>query len=484
MFDDNGISIDGPTTLTESTDVPKRFEAAGWHVAAIDGHDPDAIAAAIEAAQAEERPSLIACRTEIGKGAPTKAGTSGVHGAPLGSKETAGLRRAMGLEDYDPFAVESDIRDAWRIAGLRSGHARKDWEGRRCELDPELRAEFDRCVRGDLPSDFAEAMFHIRTHFANEAPAIATRAASERVLQEIAGTLPEAIGGSADLTGSNNTRAADMAAVTADDFSGRYIHFGVREHAMAAIMNGMALHRGVIPYGGTFLVFSDYCRPAMRLSAMMGLRVIYVMTHDSIGLGEDGPTHQPVEHLAALRAIPGLNVFRPADAVETAECWQLALETGDAPSVLALSRQAVPALRTTYEEKNFCARGAYEIAAADDDAEVSIFATGSEVSIALAAKALLDQAGHPTRVVSIPCFERFAAQSDDYREEIVGSAPVRIAVEAALRLGWDAIIGNGGVFIGMTGFGASAPAKALYQHFGITAETVADAALKRLQTDG
>ncbi len=485
LFDDNGISIDGPLALTESTDVLQRFDAYGWHTAAVDGHDPEAIDDAIGLAQEDDRPSLIACRTVIGYGAPNKAGTAAAHGAPLGAKEAKAARRAFGAEDREPFEVDCDSRDAWRIAGLRSGHARKEWEARRAEVDPDRRAEFDRCIRGDLPAGFAEAMFQMRIHMANETQPVATRNASEEVLATIAATLPEAVGGSADLTGSNNTRAAGMAAIAPGDFGGRFIHYGVREHAMAAIMNGMALHRGLIPYSGTFLVFSDYCRPAMRLSAMMGQRVIYVMTHDSIGLGEDGPTHQPVEHLAALRAIPGLTVFRPADAVETAECWQLALEAGDGPSVIALTRQAVPPLRTTYEEENLCARGAYQIAGTGEaTAAVSIFATGSEVAIALEAKSLLDQIGHPARVVSIPSFEVFAAQSADYRAEIIGTAEIRIAIEAAIRQCWDAIIGEQGIFIGMTGFGASAPAKALFQHFGITAEKVADAALKRLEQDG
>ena len=484
LFDDNGITIDGPTSLTDSSDVLKRFEAAGWHAMRIDGHDPDEISAAIEAAQADERPSLIACRTTIGFGAPTKAGTAAAHGAPLGPKEAAAARAAFGAEDAEPFEVDSDIRDAWRIAGLRSGQARKEWEKRIGELDADLVADFERCMRGDLPAGFGEAMLRLRAHMANEAPSIATRKASELALETIVESVPELVGGSADLTGSNNTRVATMADVEPERFGGRFVHYGIREHAMAAIMNGIALHGGLIPYSGTFLVFSDYCRPALRLAAMMGKRVIHVMTHDSIGVGEDGPTHQPVEHLASLRAMPGLVVYRPADAVETAECWQLALESADRPSVLALTRQTVPALRTAFEEENLSARGAYEIAAADGEAAVSIFASGSEVSIAMEAKALLDQAGHATRVVSVPCFEAFADRSADYRREIIGTAPVRIAVEAAVRQGWDGFIGTEGIFVGMSGFGASAPAAALYQHFGITAEKVADAALKRLQEGG
>ena len=482
LFDDNGISIDGPLSLTESGDMLRRFEAAGWAATSVDGHSAEDIASAIEAAQDNDRPTLIACKTQIGYGSPKKAGTSGVHGAPLGADEIVATRKALDWE-CGPFEVPADIRDAWRIAGLRSGHARKDWRKHFETLDAETRAEFDRTMRGDLPAKLADAINEFKTNAATEQPKVATRKASEQVLEAINAVVPETIGGSADLTGSNNTRTSNQAAISADDFSGRFIHYGVREHGMAAAMNGIALHGGFIPYSGTFLVFSDYCRGAMRLSALMKQRVIYVMTHDSIGLGEDGPTHQPVEHLASLRAMPNMLVFRPADVTETAECWQLALEANDAPSTIALTRQGLPALRKVFEDDNLCARGAYELAGTDngDDAAVSIFASGSEVSIAIAAKEALDALNIPTRVVSVPCFELFERQSEDYKTELVGTSPVRVGVEAAIRLGWDRFIGENGIFVGMTDFGASAPANVLYDHFGITADEIVARVRSRLE---
>jgi transketolase len=479
FFDDNQVSIDGPLSLAESGDQVSRFEAAGWNASRIDGQSPDEIAAAIEAAQRSDRPTMIACRTTIGYGAPTKAGKAASHGSPLGAEEIAGARRALGW-DYAPFEIPADIRDAWRIAGLRASQARKEWERRLAAVDPEKRAEFERRIRGELPPGFDAVIADYKRRLAAERPKAATRKSSEMALDVINAAVPETIGGSADLTGSNNTRSKDMKIVTPTDFSGRYIHWGVREHGMAAAMNGMALHGGVIPYGGTFLVFSDYCRPAIRLAALMGNRVIFVMTHDSIGLGEDGPTHQPVEQLAALRAMPNLFVFRPADATETAECWQLALERDEGPSVIALTRQNLPAVRSAFSEANLCARGAYELAPARGDAAVTIFATGSEVEIALAAKKQVDAAGHAARVVSVPCFELFAEASEDYQAEIIGTAPVRVAIEAAVRQGWDRFIGADGIFIGMDSFGASAPYEKLYQKFGITAEAAAKAALDRL----
>ena len=479
LFDDNGISIDGALDLAETGDQLKRFEAAGWSVTRIDGHDHAAIATAITNAKQTDEPSLIACQTVIGYGAPNKQGTSGAHGAPLGDDEIAAARTELGWE-HEPFEIPSDVRDAWRIAGLRSSQSRKSWESRLGELDGEARAQLDRCLRGDLPSDFASALDGYKAELAKDQPALATRNASQNALDVINAIVPETIGGSADLTGSNNTRSKDMVAVTPDDFSGRFIHYGVREHGMAAAMNGIALHGGFIPYSGTFLVFSDYCRPAIRLAALMKLRVIHVMTHDSIGLGEDGPTHQPVEHLASLRAIPNVNVFRPADAMETAECWQLALEARETPSVLALTRQKLPAVRTEHEEENRCARGAYELRSSTEDAVVSLFASGSEIEIAVAAKAMLDDAGMPARVVSVPSFELFNQQSSQYQTETIGSAPVRIAIEAAISMGWERFIGSDGIFVGMTGFGASAPYQELYEQFGITAEAVVEAARTRL----
>jgi transketolase len=480
LFDDNGISIDGPLALADSVDQVKRFEAVGWNATRIDGHDPQAIASAIADAQASNRPSLIACRTVIGFGAPTKAGSEKTHGSPLGADEIKGVREKLGWP-HAPFEIPDDVRKLWREAGARSQAAHAAWKQRLAALASDKRAEFERRVAGELPTDrLAAAVLAVKQAFAAAPKEIASRAASEIALEALTVAVPEMIGGSADLTGSNNTKTKAMTVLSAANYGGRFIHYGVREHGMASAMNGMALHGGVIPYSGTFLVFSDYCRPAIRLAALMGRRVIHVMTHDSIGLGEDGPTHQPVEHLAALRAMPNLLVFRPCDAVETVECWQLALEARDRPSVLALTRQNLPQLRLGIDATNRCAAGAYEIAPAEGHAQVSLFATGSEVSIAVAAKKLLAEHGVAARVVSVPCFELLVEQPETARRAVIGDAPVKVAVEAAVRQGWDAIIGSDGAFVGMTGFGASAPYKDLYRHFGITAETVVQAALSRL----
>jgi transketolase len=480
LYDDNGISIDGPTSLSDSVDQVERFKSAGWAATRVDGHDPAAIAAAIEAAQKSDRPSLIACRTTIGFGAPTKGGTEKSHGSPLGADEIALARQKLGWT-APPFEIPDAILAPWREAGQRGRPARLAWAQRLAALDPAKRAEFERRTDGALTDRLAAAVHDVKRKLADAPKEIATRSASESALEALAAALPEMIGGSADLTGSNNTRTKSMKAMSAADYSGRFIHYGVREHGMAAAMNGMALHGGVIPYSGTFLVFSDYCRPALRLAALMGQRVIHVMTHDSIGLGEDGPTHQPVEHLAALRAIPNLKVFRPCDTVETIECWQLALEMKNAPSVLALTRQNLPQLRLGFDERNRCALGAYELIAAEDDAPVvSLFATGSEVAIAVAAKTILTERGISARVVSVPCFELLLAAADAKRAAIIGDAAVNVAVEAGIRQGWDAIIGSNGAFVGMTGFGASGPYKDLYQHFGLTPEKVAEAALAQL----
>jgi transketolase len=479
LFDNNSISIDGPTSLADSTDQEARFAASGWNTLHAPGDDPEAIAAAIESARQSDRPTLIACKTVIGYGAPTKAGTSKAHGSPLGAEEIAGARKALGWT-AEPFVVPSEILDDWRLAGLRSVRDRKDWEKRLAGKGTETRAEFERRMRGDLPEGLEGVIADYKRKLAQERPKVATRKASEMALDVINECVIETVGGSADLTGSNNTKTPDMKDVTPGDYSGRYIRYGIREHGMSAAMNGITLHGGLIPYGGTFLTFSDYARPSMRLAALMGIRTIFVMTHDSIGLGEDGPTHQPVEHLAALRAIPNMRVFRPADAVETAECWELALRSAKAPSTLALTRQNLPALRTEHDEENKCARGAYELAPASDEALVTIFASGSEVEIALAAQKKLEGNGRPTRVISVPSFELFAAQSEDYRRAIIGDAPVRVAIEAGIRQGWDHIIGSDGIFIGMTGFGASGPYEELYQHFGITPEATVEAVEARL----
>jgi transketolase len=478
LFDDNGISIDGPLALADSVEQVKRFEAAGWATTRIDGHNPEAIAAALEQAQSSDRPSLIACRTIIGFGAPGKAGTEKTHGSPLGPEEVAGARDRLGWT-APAFEIPADVYDLWRTATLRGKAAHQAWIDRLKALAADKRAEFGQRIRGDVADDkVAAAVRSVKEKFAAQPQEIATRVASERALEALVAALPELVGGSADLTGSNNTKPKGLAVFSAANYAGRFIHYGVREHGMASAMNGMALHGGIIPYSGTFLVFSDYCRPAIRLAALMGQRVIHVMTHDSIGLGEDGPTHQPVEHLAALRAIPNLNVFRPCDAVETIECWQLALAHAG-PSVLALTRQNVPQLRLGHGEENRCAIGAYEIVPAEGIAAVSLFASGSEVSIAVEARKSLRERGVPARVVSVPCFELFLAAPDHVRRAIIGDAPVKVAVEAAIRQGWEAIIGSDGAFVGMTGFGASAPYKDLYKHFGITAEAVAGAALRK-----
>ncbi|HEY0439713.1 MAG TPA: transketolase C-terminal domain-containing protein, partial [Xanthobacteraceae bacterium] len=426
-----------------------------------------------------DRPTMIACRTTIGYGAPGKAGSEKSHGSPLGPEEIAGAREKLSWS-HPPFDIPADALEQWRVAGARGREAHAAWNTRLGKVAPERRAEFERRMRGELDeARLTETVRKFKQKLAAEPKEIATRNASENVLGALVAELPELIGGSADLTGSNNTRPKGMSVLSARDYAGRFIHYGIREHGMAAAMNGMALHRGVVPYSGTFLVFSDYCRPSIRLAALMNERVIHVMTHDSIGLGEDGPTHQPVEHLAALRAIPNLLVFRPCDTVETAECWELALRARQ-PSVIALTRQALPQLRRELDVDNRCAAGAYEIAAAHGTANVSLFATGSEVSIAVAAQQLLAERGVPTRVVSVPCFELLQAAGEEARRRVVGDAPVRVGVEAAVRQGWSDLIGSDAAFVGMSSFGASGPYKDLYRHFGITPEAIVEAALKKL----
>jgi len=472
FWDDNHISIDGPTDLARHEDEIERFDASGWHTQRIDGHDTDAIADAIRKAQADDRPSMIACRTIIAFGAPTKANTAAAHGAALGKEEIAGTRERLGWTS-PPFVVPADMVEAWHKVGQRSKAASAAWHERHAKSNE--RAEFDALQSGEMPKAVRDALAALRTKFAAEGPKTATRQASGSVLDVLAPVMPSLIGGSADLTPSNNTKAKSQKVVDRDHFDGSYIHYGIREHGMAAAMNGMAAHGGIVPYGGTFLVFTDYCRPAIRLSALMKLRVIYVMTHDSIGLGEDGPTHQPVEHLAALRAIPHLQVFRPADAVETAECWELALAHTDRPSILALTRQPVAALRKDAGE-NRSARGAYVLAEADGARKITLLATGSEVGIAMTAREQLAAKGIAAAVVSMPCWQLFESQDESYRRAVLGTAP-RVAVEAAVEFGWNRYTGDRGRFIGMHDFGASAPIEALYPHFGITAEAVVEAAL-------
>ncbi|HEY0219262.1 MAG TPA: transketolase [Afipia sp.] len=481
LFDDNGISIDGAISLSDSVDQVKRFEAAGWAAERVDGHDHKAIAVALSRAQTSDKPTLIACKTIIAFGAPTKAGSEKSHGSPLGAEEIAGARKKLNW-DAPPFEIPQDILNAWRAAGSRGKAAHDEWSKRFAAKDASVRGEFERRAKGDLPvKALADAVASMKSALAAAPKDIATRTASEHALEVLTAAVPEMIGGSADLTGSNNTRVKGMVAISANNYGGRYVNYGIREHGMAAAMNGMSLHGGLIPYSGTFLVFSDYLRPALRLAALMETRAIHVLTHDSIGLGEDGPTHQPVEHLAALRAIPNVNVFRPCDTVETLECWQLALEARHRPSVLALTRQNLPQLRLTDDADNKSAAGAYEISKADGEAKVSIFASGSEVSLAVEAQKLLKASGIAARVVSVPCMDLLMEAPEAARAAIIGNSPVKVAVEAAVRQGWDAIIGPEGIFVGMSGFGASAPYKELYNHFGITADAVAKAAEARLK---
>lgn len=476
LWDDNDVTIDGAVSLAESGDQLARFKAAGWAVKAIDGHDVGQIRRALAWATKQDRPSLIACKTKIGKGAATMEGHHKTHGAALGATEIAATRAKMGWSS-EPFAVPDEVVKPWRSAGRRGAKDRKAWQAR-LAASPHA-AVFQRAVKGELPADAFERLdAHIAEAVAAK-PAAATRQHSGSALDALFPAIPEMVGGSADLTGSNNTFVKNTQIFDTPDYSGRYVNYGVREFGMAAAMNGMALHGGVIPYGGAFMVFSDYSRPAIRLGALMGVRVVHVMTHDSIGVGEDGPTHQPVEHLASLRAMPNLNVFRPADAVETAECWKLALTNTKTPTFMALSRQKVPAVRDSAPE-NLSAKGAYELRAASAEAKVTLFASGTEVSIAVAARDLLEADGVPTRVVSTPCWELFEAQPAAYRQATIGKAPVRVAVEAAASFGWERFIGENGVFVGMHGWGASAPADRLYKEFGITAEAVAAAAKAKL----
>jgi transketolase len=481
LYDDNGITIDGPITLSDNVDQVARFKAHGWNAVHVDGHDQKAIAAAITQAQSSDRPSLIACKTTIGFGAPTKAGTSKAHGEALGAEELAGAKKALGW-NYGPFEIPDDILQAWRSVGKQGASAHADWNRRFEAMDPAKRAEFQRrVIDRKRPANLAETIRKLKDKLVAEPQKVATRKASELALDVLVPALPELVLGSADLTPSNNTRTKGLKEVTPDDFSGRYIHYGIREMGMSAAMNGLATHGGFAPAGGTFLCFTDYARGAIRISALSHAPVVYIMTHDSIGLGEDGPTHQPVEHLAALRAMPNLRVFRPADTVETAECWPLALEKTTGPTILALSRQALTPVRLTNTTDNLCSHGGYELVAAKGEAKVSIFASGSEVEIAVAAQKQLAERGIATRVVSVPSLDLLLEQPKAQRKAIIGNAPVKIAIEAAVRFGWDAVIGPDGTFIGMTGFGASAPAKDLYPHFGITAEAVVNAATKGLQ---
>ena len=480
LYDDNGITIDGPISLTDNVDQVARFKAHGWNAVQVDGHDQKAIADAISNAQKSDRPSLIACKTTIGFGAPTRAGTSKAHGEPLGAEELAGAKKALNW-NYGPFEIPDNVLKAWRDVGKAGANVHHEWKQRFEAMPSATRGEFQRrVIDRKRPAALADVIRKLKAKLVTEPQTVATRKASELVLEVLVPEMPELLLGSADLTPSNNTRTKGLKEVKPGDFSGRYIHYGIREMGMAAAMNGISTHGGFAPAGGTFLCFTDYARPSMRIAALSHVPVCYIMTHDSIGLGEDGPTHQPVEHLAALRAMPNMRVFRPADPVETAECWQLALENTSGPTVLVLSRQNLAPVRTVIHDDNLCRLGAYELVAAQGEARVSLFASGSEVEIAVAAQKLLAERGVPARVVSVPSLDLFLQQSDDKRQALIGRAPVKIAIEAAVRLGWDAVIGPDGTFIGMSTFGASAPAKELYKHFGITAEAAVNAALKRV----
>ncbi|KQT47114.1 transketolase [Devosia sp. Leaf420] len=472
IWDNNNITIDGKVSNADSTDQIARFKAVGWNTIEIDGHDQDAIEKAlIEAKASTDKPTLIAAKTTIGFGAPKKAGTEKVHGSPLGAEELAGAKQALGI-DYPAFEVPTHILDAWRAAGTRSQNVRGEWEARLGKSDKK--AEFERRMAGKLPADFDATFAAYKEKLVADKPKVATRKSSQMALEVINKALPETLAGSADLTHSNLTNTPETLPFQADNRLGRYMMYGIREHEMGAAMNGVALHGGLIPYGGTFMVFTDYARPAIRLSALMEQRVIYVMTHDSIGLGEDGPTHQPVEHLTALRAIPNLLVLRPADAVEAAECWEIALKSDKAPSILALSRQNLPAVRTENSTENKSAKGAYTLVG-PADADAVIFATGSEVAIAVEAQKQLTEKGISARVVSVPSMELFAKQSDAYKAEVLGKAKARVAVEAGIEMSWSKLLGDKGRFVGMHSFGASGPIEALYEHFGITAKAVVEA---------
>ncbi len=473
MWDDNSITIDGGTDVSTSINQQARFEAAGWHVQSVDGHDKDAIAAAIEAAQAAgDKPSMIACKTIIGFGAPNKQGTSSTHGAPLGADEIAATREALGWK-HPAFEIPQDVYDAWHAAAARGKAAREAWEGRLATSSD--RAAFEAAQAGPDQGALASAFDAYKAQLSADAPKVATRKASQMALEVVNATLANTVGGSADLTGSNLTKTSGMETVTKDNFGGSYVYFGVREHGMAAIMNGIWLHGGFVPYGGTFLVFADYMRGAMRLGALMGVPAIHVLTHDSIGLGEDGPTHQPVEVIASLRAIPNMKVYRPADVVETAEAWQAALGETSTPSALALSRQGLPCMRTDHVEANMTAKGAYVLRDTSGGRDVTLIATGSEVEIAVNAAEALAAEGIKAAVVSAPCFEAFAEQSQEYRDVVLGTAP-RVGVEAAIQQSWGPLLGSNSAFVGMSGFGASAPADELYEHFGITVDAVVNAA--------
>ncbi|AHA27408.1 Transketolase [Candidatus Liberibacter americanus str. Sao Paulo] len=478
LWDNNGISIDGSISLSDSTDQHARFRASGWNTLSVDGHDHDAIASALLEAKTSDKPTMIACKTIIGFGSPKKSGTNKVHGSALGRDEVAAVRKELDW-DADPFYIPDEIMKEWRLIGYNLSQIRKNWQEYFDSINSNVREEFLRRFSGKLPKNFDEVMLKHKKDIWRSKPELATRNSSEMVLDVINDCIPEVIGGSADLTSSNCTKPSQMNSVYAGDFSGRYLHYGVREHAMSAAINGIALHGGFIPYSGTFLVFSDYSRPSIRLASLMKIGVIHVLTHDSIGVGEDGPTHQPVEHMAALRAIPNLLVFRPADSIETLECWQIAIKERQRPSVLSLSRQKLPFLCSEFKEDNLCSLGAYDFISCSNP-QVTIFASGSELKIAVDACNILTARNISTRVVSVPCFELFFEQTILYRRQIIGSSPINIAVEAGIRQGWDSLIGSDGEFIGMKGFGMSGSCDLLYRHFNIDSDAIVSVVERRL----
>jgi transketolase len=479
FWDNNGISIDGPLSLADSVDQVKRFEANGWNAVHVDGHDQAAISAAIVEAKRSDKPTLIACRTTIGFGAPHKAGTAAAHGAPLGAEELAGAKKALGW-NHGPFEIPDDLRKAWLAIGSRGKEARLAWQGRLEKTGSRGRAEFERVMSGTLPKGLDKALRGFKQKAVDDTKPAGSRKYSEAVISLLAEALPEFVSGSADLTPSNNTLGKGMRAIAPGDYSGSFVHYGIREHGMAAALNGLALHGGLIPASGTFLVFSDYCRPSIRLASLMEQRVIYVMTHDSIGVGEDGPTHQPVEHLAALRAIPNLRVMRPADLTETVECYENALKTANRPSLFALSRQDCAPMRKAFVAKNLSALGAYELFPAEGKAEATLFSSGSEVQLAATARETLQAAGIGTRLVSVPCMDLFLEQPESYRRRIIGRAKAKVAVEAGIRMGWDGIIGLDGLFVGMHGFGSCGPFQKVYDKFAITPEAIVAAVKGKL----
>ena len=476
LWDDNDISIDGKISLASSENQKLRFESAGWKVISCDGHNFDDIENALNQAQDSDKPVMIACKTVIGKGSPNKSGTASCHGAPLGNDEISKAKQELGC-DWEPFVIPDDVLNAWRSVGKSGQDARIEWEKRLESSDKK--SDFHKCLNPDLGKEFLTAINKIKQNSSSDQNKIATRKASQIVLEELYKEIPQLIGGSADLSGSNLTKTNDMDVIQANNYGGSYIHYGIREHGMGAVMNGIALHGGFVPYGGTFMVFADYCRPAIRLSALMGIRSIYVMTHDSIGLGEDGPTHQPVEHLASLRAIPNLLNFRPADLVETAEVWALALQHKNTPSILALSRQGLPKVRTKHTDNNLSAKGAYVLSDCDGERDGTIIATGSEVEIALNAQSELIKQGIKVAVVSMPCMELFIKQDEDYKMSVIGTAP-RVGIEAGLKMGWDCVLRREDGFVGMDSFGASAPADELYKHFGITVDNLVSQIKQRI----